>query len=303
MKKWRKCGQIFRVEPIEPFLRSHASNPLPVHLKGDEYRVFYSGRDLHNRSSVGWVDLDIEKMAVIEICKEPIFTFSSDETDFYSHGVSVGNCYEINGMNYMLFMGWQIRDNAHWRGDIGRLILDSDLKKLSLDPQEPFMGADQEDAVSLSYPFVMSEEGIYKMWYGSTVSWDSPNEEMIHIIKYAESVDGINWSKKGVAVPWALGIAQAFSRPSVLKDSGQFHMWFSFREGGGDMYKIGYSCSEDGVRWTNHLQDGLPASERGWDSEMVCYPFVFKHKGQTYMLYNGNDYGKDGFGLAILEGD
>ena len=39
-----------------------------------------------------------------------------------------------------------------------------------------------------------------------------------------------------------------------------------------------------------------------WDSEMICYPYVFEHKDDLYMLYNGNDYGKTGFGLAVLEG-
>jgi uncharacterized protein with PIN domain len=34
---------------------------------------------------------------------------------------------------------------------------------------------------------------------------------------------------------------------------------------------------------------------------MICYPFVFDHKGSRYMLYNGNDFGKTGFGIAILE--
>ena len=32
--------------------------------------------------------------------------------------------------------------------------------------------------------------------------------------------------------------------------------------------------------------------ETGWDSEMIAYPFVFDHKGNRYMLYNGNSYGK-----------
>ena len=36
---------------------------------------------------------------------------------------------------------------------------------------------------------------------------------------------------------------------------------------------------------------------------MICYPFVFEHKVNKYMLYNGNDYGKDGFGLAVLESE
>ena len=47
--------------------------------------------------------------------------------------------------------------------------------------------------------------------------------------------------------------------------------------------------------------DWLDVSPSGWDSEMVCYPHVFDHKGKRYMLYNGNGYGRTGFGLAVLE--
>ena len=147
----------------------------------------------------------------------------------------------------------------------------------------------------------MFDEGIYKMWYGSTISWNSSNDEMIHVIKYAESQDSKNWNKKGLAIPWTLGTAQAFSRPTVLKHLEKYHMWFSYREGGGDKYKIGYALSVDGRNWTNFLEQGLSTSSVGWDSEMVCYPYVFKHNDEIYMIYNGNDYGKEGFGLAILE--
>jgi hypothetical protein len=33
----------------------------------------------------------------------------------------------------------------------------------------------------------------------------------------------------------------------------------------------------------------------------VCYPCVFEHRGSKYMLYNGNGYGRTGFGIAVLE--
>jgi hypothetical protein len=33
----------------------------------------------------------------------------------------------------------------------------------------------------------------------------------------------------------------------------------------------------------------------------VEYPWVFRHEGATYMLYNGNGYGRTGFGIAVLE--
>lgn len=32
---------------------------------------------------------------------------------------------------------------------------------------------------------------------------------------------------------------------------------------------------------------------------MIEYPHLIFHKGKMFMLYNGNNYGKDGFGLAI----
>ena len=32
---------------------------------------------------------------------------------------------------------------------------------------------------------------------------------------------------------------------------------------------------------------------------MIAYPHVIKHKGKKYMFYNGNNYGKEGIGLAI----
>ena len=35
---------------------------------------------------------------------------------------------------------------------------------------------------------------------------------------------------------------------------------------------------------------------------MQCYPNVFEMDNEIYMLYNGNAFGKYGFGLAKLEG-
>lgn len=45
----------------------------------------------------------------------------------------------------------------------------------------------------------------------------------------------------------------------------------------------------------------IDVSSSGWDSEMIEYPFAFHHSGALYMLYNGNGYGKTGFGLAVRD--
>lgn len=302
---WKKLGQIYvpKESGLHPKLMSHAANPLPVHLDGDVYRVFFSGRDENNRSSVGAVDVDLVERKIINEHYQPFFEHGPVGS-FFADGVSIGNCYEADGVRYMLFMGWQSPKNGHWRGDIGRLIVTPELT-LELDGSGPFIGCDHLDPISLSYPWVWARpSGGYNMWYGSTLDWDAGNGEMLHVIQHASSGDGHHWHRSGLSVPYEIGRAQAFSRPTVIQNQdGGFEMWFSYRSGSGEKYRIGYASSENCLNWTLELdKSGIAVSNNGWDSEMIEYPFVFDHKGSRYMLYNGNGYGKTGFGLAVLDG-
>jgi hypothetical protein len=297
---WKKIGQIYTVNSQHPLTVSHASNPLALHLEGDVFRIFFSARDATNKSSVTYADINIETHELVYDHQKPLITYGPEDS-FYSHGLSIGNLYQSNNQSFIGFMAWQIRGKDHWRGEIGRLeLINKD--QLILNPNSAFMGSDSEDPISLSFPFVLFDEGLYKMWYGSTIDWNSENGEMIHVIKYATSKDGENWIRHGIAVPFELGVAQAFSRPAVLKRNNSWHMWFSYRSGDGTPYRIGYARSLDGSSWTLDLpKAGIDVSTSGWDSEMICYPFLIEHKQNTYMLYNGNSYGKDGFGIAIFE--
>lgn len=304
MGSWRKLGLMYCPTGGVRHSKhaSHAANPLPVHVGGNIYRVFFSGRDAQSRSSVCAVDVDICERRVVHDYFAPFFQHGPTGS-FYADGVSIGNCYEVDGIRYMLFMGWQNPLNDHWRGDIGRLVVERDLS-LRLDSTCPFMSCDQVDPVSLSYPWVLkNESGGYDMWYGSTVDWDVGNGEMLHVINYAQSVDGHNWSREGLAIPYSIGTAQAFSRPTVAATrDGGFEMWFSYRGGVGSKYRIGYAASEDGRNWDLALDSaGIDVSAHGWDSDMIEYPFVFHHEGIRYMLYNGNGFGETGFGLAVWE--
>ncbi len=301
---WKKYGVLYcpPSEGRHPALASHAANPLPVHMKDDVYRIFFSGRDAQSRSSVGAVDVDIVKRQIVQTHHQPFF-MHGEAGSYFADGVSIGNCYEVDGKTYMLFMGWQNPPGKHWHGEIGRLIVNKDLI-LSLDFQTPFMALDAIDPLSLSYPWVMKNpQGGYDMWYGTTKSWDAGNGEMLHVINAATSTDGHHWTRRGDAVPYQLGVAQAFSRPTVVYTPDKcYEMWFSYRSGSGATYRIGYAKSQDGKAWQLALDEtGIDVSESGWDSEMIEYPFVFDHKGQRIMLYNGNGYGKTGFGLAVLE--
>ena len=43
---------------------------------------------------------------------------------------------------------------------------------------------------------------------------------------------------------------------------------------------------------------GLGISERPFENEMVCYPFVVEDNGRRLMFYNGNGFGQGGIGVA-----
>ncbi len=304
MPSWKKLGKIYTPGSTgrHPKLISHAANPLPIHLEGDVYRVFFSGRDKKNRSSVGAVDINIVTRSIVCEHHTPFFEHGP-EGSFYASGVSIGDCYVDDGVTYILFMGWQVPEGGHWRGDIGRLVIDENLMTLKIDSESPFLGASVNDPISLSYPYVIeAEEGGYRMYYGSTVLWDAGNGEMLHVIKSAYSTDGLCWQYEKISVPYAINSCQAFSRPTIIKGGEGYDMWFSYRSGTGQTYRIGYAFSPNGVDWElDNANAGIDVSPEGWDSEMIEYPYVFDHKGRRYMLYNGNGYGKTGFGLAVLE--
>ena len=115
--------------------------------------------------------------------------------------------------------------------------------------------------------------------------------------------------EKGIynyCIDYANKYEYAISRPSVIRTAkGIYRMWYSYRaQANVATYRIGYAESNDGLKWVRMDEaSGIDVSASDWDSEMICYPRVFEHKGQLFMLYNGNGYGKTGFGLAVLEED
>ena len=153
-------------------------------------------------------------------------------------------------------------------------------------------------------PEVHYEDNRYRAWFTSCVGWKIEADEAKHFyrLEYAESTDGVNWKRDGtIAIDFRDSHEYALGVPRVIKDRTGYNMWFCSRATKDrPTYRIRYAISEDGVTWERRDSEvGIDVSESGWDSQMICYPCVFEHAGQRYMLYNGNDYGKTGFGLAV----
>jgi hypothetical protein len=168
----------------------------------------------------------------------------------------------------------------------------------------PLLDRNPGDPYLTASPFVRMDNTGWRMWYVSASEWRATGSGPRHYynIRYAESDDGVVWRRNGrTCVDYANATEHAFARPCVIRDADRFRMWYAFR---GDRYRIGFAESVDGVSWSR-MDDvaGLLAAGDGWESQMVEYPWVFDANGRRYMLYNGNDYGRSGVGLAVWEDD
>lgn len=299
---WRRLGHIYRPRGSNSWARSHASLPFPVQLEGDTHRVFFSARDTENRSSVGWVDIRLrQSFDILREAEEPVLSFGA-AGDFDDSGIGLGSIVRASERDLMYYMGWNLGVLAPWRNSIGLAVGDSSIPNFQRLYQGPIMDRSPIDPYTLSYPWVMHlAADDWRMWYGSNLAWGASSADMQHVIKAARSKDGVNWVRDSEpAVGLSFPGEYALARPCVLRGRSGFHMWFATR---GERYRIGAAHSRDGDAWYRcDLQAGLQPEEATWDGEMVCYPCVFRHKETVYMLYNGNSYGREGFGLAFWDG-
>jgi predicted GH43/DUF377 family glycosyl hydrolase len=301
---WIKKGNVFSPDKNHSWMQSHAANPFAVWQYDDVFRIYFTCRDAESRSHIGFADVDFsDSYKVVNVSDEPVIA-PGKLGMFDDSGVAMGYYIEIEEVPHIYYLGWNLKVTVPWLNTIGLAKQNLQSGKFEKVSRAPIMDRSDEDPFSISYPSILLENGLYRMWYGSNLNWGKQQHEMKHVIKYAESLDGYNWKRKNIiAVDLFHDGEYALSKPFVVKERNKYLMWYSYRgENEIETYRIGYAESFDGIIWTRKdSKVRMDVSENGWDSEMICYPFIFDHKSRRYMLYNGNGYGKTGFGLAILE--
>ncbi len=267
----------------------------------DIVRIYFSGRNDQNQSLIGYVEVDIvnDLCDIVHYSKEPVLSLGglgcSD-----GNGVTPSWIVNYNKKKYLYYIGWDKASSVRMHLLAGLAISTDGGETFNRVSRAPILERIDVDPYSLNTaPCVMIEKDKWRMWYVSCVEWvhkDLPR----YNIKYAESNKGIKWKREGkVCIDFKSENENALARPCVIKDEGIYKMWFSYK---GDDYRIGYAESKDGLKWERMDEKaGITRSDSGWDSKMIEYSFVFKHLGNKYLLYNGNNYGIDGIGLAIME--
>ena len=299
--KWIKKGLIFNTQKNFSWMQTHAAVPFVDKFDKDNFRIYFSPRDQNNQASIGFIQINIKNpKEILSISNEPILT-TGKLGSFDENGVMGTSLVNFNNKKYLYYVGWNVGKSIPFRWSIGLAISEDDGKTFQKFSDGPILDRNYVDQYMVSSPTVIFDDGKFKMYYLSPLQCELQDGKFKapYNIRYAESQDGINWNREGkVAIDFQYPNEYAIARPSIIKENNIYRMWYSYAI---EKYRIGYAESQDGINW-KRLDEyvGIDVSSSGWDSISIEYPCVFDHNDKKYMLYCGNEFGKTGFGYAIL---
>lgn len=304
--EWKKLGRIFVPNHEKRWMNSHAAVPFVEKLESGYFKIYFTTRNAQNKSLIAWVIIDIKNpLTVIEISDNPILELGG--LGFFDEDGTMGcQLTKINNKKYLYYQGWNLATSVQFRNSIGLAVFDEISNSFKKFSKGPILDRSIYDNCFVATPNVIKmADNNFLMYYLSCDDWVKKNERLTHKynIKIAESSDGINWVRYGkIAINYESDYEYAFSVPRVIKENGIYKMWYSYRASKEiETYRMGYAESLDGMDWKRKDNEvGIDVSKEGWDSQMICYPYIFDDEGSRYMLYNGNDYGKTGFGIAVM---
>jgi hypothetical protein len=263
-------------------------------------RVFFSGRDAAGRAHIGWFELDPgDPSRVTRVSREAVLD-PGPPGAFDESGVTVSCLVRQGGRLYLYYTGWSLGVTVPFYLFAGLAVSEDGGESFARVSPAPVLDRCAADPYLTASPWVLVEDGLWRMWYVSGSRWERNAGPPRHFynVRYAESRDGVRWERDGrVAIDYASPDEHAFSRPCVVRDPDRYRMWYAYR---GAAYRLGYAESPDGLVWERRdAEAGVLPSPGAFDSEMVAYPCVFRRGGPRLMLYNGNGYGETGIGLAV----
>jgi hypothetical protein len=317
--QWKKLGKIF--DPTQHRLPngcvSFAQSPQALVFE-DFVRIYFSTRSVDAMngkylSHIAFVDMRKNFRDVIRVSDQTVIPLG-ELGSFDEHGIFPMSVLRHEDVVYGYTCGWNRRVSVSVDTAIGLAVSKDNGLTFQRVGGGPILAASPQEPYLVGDGFVKVVGGIFHMWYIFGTGWrryadDSPPDRT-YKISHAVSEDGVNWVKEEARqiITDMLGPDESQALPTVIEFDGRHHMFFCFRQSSDFRknkdrgYRIGHAWSEDLLNWTREDENPrLDVSPGEWDADMLCYPHVFECDGKVYLLYNGNEFGRAGFGLAVLE--
>jgi hypothetical protein len=315
--EWKKLGKIF--DPAQFQLSNNCKEfaQSPQTLVFDNFvRIYFSTRAKDNKgeylSYISFIDMDLTLSKVLNVSKKTVISLGKLGT-FDEHGIFPINPFKNDDKIWAYTCGWNRRISVPVDTGIGLAQSFDHGETFERVGNGPVLGPSLNEPFLVGDGFVKKFNNLFYMFYIFGTKWIPKTEfepqARVYKIGLAKSTDGINWNKNDgkQIITDVLNNDECQALPTVIFIDNKYHMYFCYREATdfrknkGRGYKIGYAFSYDLENWTRaDDESGINLSTNDWDNEMMCYPHIFEMNKKVYLLYNGNEFGKYGFGAAEL---
>jgi predicted GH43/DUF377 family glycosyl hydrolase len=301
--KWQKRGLIYGPDGSSAWAANSALQPTAVVLNDEVIRVYCGFRDASGVGRAGYVDIDGHNPSrVVAVSADPVLDVGRPGT-FDENGVIPCAVVRRDGRFYMYYAGYQLGHKVRFLV-LGGLAVSADGTKFERVHEVPVTERTDDELYFRVIHCIFEDQGRWRTWYGGGREFVRDGERTLPVydIRYMESPDGFTFPFTGSAVlTLATDDEHRVGRPQVIKTGDLYRMFYaagSIRHG----YRLGYAESADGFNWTRKDAElGIDVSADGWDSQMIAYPNPVQFGDRFYLFYNGNEYGRAGFGYAELE--
>lgn len=309
---WRREGLLLRPKPDHPWWMSHAQIPTVLPFSDRLWRVYFSARNGANRASILAVDLDpTNDMEVLAEYLDPLLDLGLPGS-FDHEGMAPSAALAVNGQIRLYYSGVAVRKDVRAQYAAGVALSEDGLKfrkafagpVLATGPRDPFFS---------TAPVVIRIAGGFRVWYVGGVGWEliAGDLDFLYEIRTTRSCDGFFWDQHSkIAVPLDKPKEAGFGRPWITRDDSGLRLWYSrrgksYRGNANGAYRLAsVRVDEQGEcrGAAEAVQFENPPEPGDFDASMQAYASIAPLGDDLIMFYNGDEFGKAGFGWARLAG-
>ncbi|MBK8551404.1 MAG: hypothetical protein IPL53_10245 [Ignavibacteria bacterium] len=201
MQYWKKLGMIFCPKGEYDWMQTHAMMPVIDMLEDEKARIYFSARDKDGRSQGAFIEIDLNNpLEVLKISSEPVLRLG--QLGAYDDSGIMPTCIVSHeNKKYLYYNGWTLGKNVPFFSFNGVAISADEGKTFVKKSRGPaVLYSNEVDPYSTFAPYVMKDEGKWKIWYVSLIKWTEEEGALKHYynIRYAESEDGVNFKREGI---------------------------------------------------------------------------------------------------------
>jgi hypothetical protein len=290
-----------------------AQVPTPC-VVDDTLHVFVSGRGVNNQSYISRIEISCEFSIKSVINK--VLEKSTLPGTFDDEGVMPAQIMRHGNRYIMFYSGWNSRNTIPYHNATG-IAVSEDLHTWNRKFSGPILDRISTEPYLAVTPWVSEEgPGDYQMLYISGTGYRlyDGRYEPLYTVKYAYSKDLIQWNRPSEFVmPQEYDAYEfCFSHPSFVKlECGNYLVMacirssVNYRDIPESAYRIVWGItrnlnSVERIEAVVYETQKISKDDCQHFKSMQAYPSLFLMDDKIMVLFNGNSFGRSGFGIASV---